>query len=131
MNKIEDSSVVMMSDVLRDNVSEVDNEVEQFSDRFIVVTLLVNTGDSIQPIVGSNIFYSLSNDEYELGVRVYVIDAFDLSGVWEKIKLEGFELELGKESIKFDGPLKIKSLQVKDIDPERQMCALVVKLCKE
>ena len=49
MNKIEDSSIVMMSDVLRDNVSEVDNEVEQFSDRFIVVTLFVDTGESIQP----------------------------------------------------------------------------------
>jgi len=129
MNNVSDKSHVMMSDAIRDSIQDVD--VTQFKSNYILSTVLVDTGDSIEPIVGGVVDYIMADKECELCIKVLLEDAFDISGAWQRIKIKNFLLELGDQVLNFPGPYAIKALSVRDIDSSRQTCALSMKLCVE
>ena len=124
-----DPSRVLMSEALEGNVSDVES-TDQIAG-YIVAVIAVSMGEGkIETIVGSTVTFLL-DEHYEIEARVLMDDAFNLTQVWPAVKIAGFELHFGEEVYTVKGPLKVSALRIQDIDQQRQMCVLAMKLCRE
>ena len=121
-----------MSDVLKGNVQEVDDEqnIDDLKSRFMTCVLIVKDPTHFLSLVGS-ISTFLFDEHYELEIRVVMEDAFITMKHWAEIKFSSMEIHYGEESINIEHQLKISAVRIQEIDRGRQTCVLAMKLLKE
>ena len=123
-----DDARIMASESLQGNLQDVD--VNSFKEMFILVILSIQVDDRIETLLGTLVSHLQHDKDDELEFRLLMDDAFSLMEVWSRISLKKYELHLGENIIEYSGPLKITSLGVKNVEPERRTCVLALKLRK-
>ena len=114
-------SSILMSDVLKGNVPELDEDaVDEHAHRFIMTTmeLTIDGEDADPPIAGSINNIELSDDTY-VEVRVALADAFDILRTWDvkraTMKIKAYHLTCGQETMSTAGPFEISSVTLKEL----------------
>lgn len=125
------TSKILMSDVLKGNVEELEEPaVDDLKNRFMTGVLIVQDPVHFNSLVGS-ISTCLLDVHYELEIRVLMEDAFLAMKYWRDVKFSSYEIHYDKDIISIEGPLSISAIRVQEIDPGRQTCVLAMKLLKE
>jgi len=132
MEAIANTSKVLMSDVLKGNVQEVDDEqnIDDLKNRFMTGVLIVQNPVDFNSLVGS-ISTCLFDTHYEFEIRVIMEDAFLAMKHWLTVKFTSMEIHYNEDVITVDGILSISAIRIQEIDPGRQTCVLAMKLLKE
>lgn len=125
---IEDNHSVMMSDDLQGNLR--DEGADDPQGKFIICILTISAGSSTETVVGTIVSCSSDSSVSMLHVRIMSEDAFSLIEAWQKIKIEKYQLSLGNDIIDFSGPFSVTSFAIRDVDVNRQLCAIEMKLEK-
>lgn len=126
---IDENSVLMMSDSLKDSIAA--SELIKYQNSIILCIISIAVGDAIENVLGSVVSYETQEEHEKIEARVPLADAFGLTEAWPKINIQKYELQLADNVITKQGPYKVSSLAVKEIDFERQMCVLTAMLSKE
>lgn len=126
---IEDNSLLMMSEALKDNVQL--EELAKYQSSIVLCVMSILVGDAVENVVGNILSHKLKENHEKIEMRVSLIDGFGLTDAWPKINIQKYELQLADSVITKQGPYRIFSFEIKEIDFERQMCVLKAKLRKE
>lgn len=133
------TSKVLMSDVLRGNVPELEDAVEDASEKQVAEyhAVIVLAQKSIkdpnrpppQPFAGilRGVLFGL---EPEIEFRVEMKEAMDIIEAPD-LSFDGFELHHGERIIKMPGPFIIKAARIDEISPQEQLCTLGLHLKKQ
>ena len=132
-----DAPQVMMSDELRDQVPELQEDdltLSAAENCVIAVTYVVHGDGDVRPFTGAVTSLGLLSDCIELEVNTQLDDAFTVlanshhAGKDRKITVGMFELHRGETVVPFVGPYNIDSIAVSNVDYQNGMCLLIVKL---
>ena len=129
---IEDTSHVLVSDMLKDDLPDLlRNEViDKLDQKILVIFERKLQNNSIEPLVGTLIGLSIKSDQLEFEVNSELNDslAFDLEPL---APITRVSLQMGeKERIFTPNNEKFETTNVKvvDIDPQKDMCIIIVTL---
>lgn len=124
---------IMMSDSLRGVLPEFEDQIQEFSEAFVVVTIEVNSDDMSDLLSGGLVGISFeSSEEIKLDIRVSINKAYDVikkhttSGLTSRM----FFLHLGDDEIVFQGNYKISRPKMDSFDHQNRTCTLGVDLIK-
>lgn len=131
MEAITDASKILMSDILKGNVEEIEEQnIDDLKNRFITCVLITKDPKHVESLVGS-ISSFLFDEHYELEIRVIMEDAFVTMKHWRDLKFKTLTLHYGTDFIDIEQTLTISAIRIQEIDPGRQTCVLAMKLLKE
>lgn len=122
-----------MSDSLKGQVPELEDETQNFDDAFVVSALELNIDEKSEIFVGNLIGISLE-EIIKIDLRLNLSSAYkiiksQLSG--SNLFCEAFQLHLSDDLIRHVGPFKILSRKMIDIDHPNKMCTLALDLVRE
>lgn len=130
----ESKNRVMMSDSLKGVLPEFEEEqIQAFSESFIVTTLEINVGGTSDLLSGGLVGISFDSlAEIKLDIRVSTKEAYETikkyttSGLASRVLF----LHLGDDEIVFQGDYKIVNPKAVSFDHQNRMCTLGVDLIK-
>lgn len=123
-----DPSRVLMSDMLKGQVPDLDSEVfDNLAGGGIYVVIDRRVAGQQLPLSG--VLRSVLFDEVpELEMRVELAEALAVVQANE-LSFEGVELQHGeKTTVQMPGPFKIKAARIQEIDVPNQLCVLALQL---
>jgi hypothetical protein len=122
-----------MSDSLKGTVPEFeDAEVGEQSKNFIIAILeIVINKSKTEPLMGSLVGIELG-DNVKIDFKMLLSDAFSTIGLFNqgKIDINSIQLHLLNDVMYIDGPFKITSMKLIDIDQTLQLCVLAIDLTR-
>lgn len=125
---------VLMSESLKGVLPEFEeDQLQAFSESFVVTTLEVNVGDDSELLSGSLVGISFESlAEIKLDIRVSTKEAYDIIKKYSSSGLASrvFFLHLGNDEIVFQGNYKIVNPKAVSFDHQSRMCTLGVDLIK-
>ncbi len=130
-----DKTHVLMSDDLQGQVPELD-DVGKYESNFILfvanLTVVRPSGEAVQlPQFVSNVISALADTEPEFELRTSVPEAHDIMKLaygGNKVIFDNICLDNGANSAPVGGPYVMSLVRLQDIDNERAMCVLSMKL---
>lgn len=128
-----DTSRVLMSDSLKGQIPDIEEEQQSLIDRLIGVTATWKSGDlDDRTIFGSlrTFLMNKNGDFRELELRVLLDDALDMVSVVDVVFTK-IELKHGERTLKSEG-LSLVETRIIDIEvnSEPQMCTLALGLMR-
>lgn len=129
MKFFEDEAQLLVSEALKDNLSNVD--VSVYADRFIIVELSVGVGEEVEKVNATLFSCEFSSAGVNLEAKVVFEDAFGLSEAWSNVVIKEFSFFLGEEVIVHEGPFSIGSFGIKNMTPEQRMCVISLSMNRE
>jgi len=127
------TSKLLMSDSLKGTVPEFeDAEVGEQSKNFIIAILeIVINKSKTEPLMGSLVGIELG-DNVKIDFKMLLSDAFSTIGLFNqgKIDINSIQLHLLNDVMYIDGPFKITSMKLIDIDQTLQLCVLAIDLTR-
>ena len=123
-----------MSDSLRGMIPELEEEqFNAFQDAFVIVGLLVRSGEERHEITGNLVGVSVeSRDVVKIDVRTSVTAAYrSLKRHAEGgLTCDTCQMVLAAEATCLDGPYTVSSVKVLDFDHQNKMCTLALDLIR-
>lgn len=121
-----DNSRVLMSDVLKGQVPELEGEAEGLEALYVHVIVALRVGNKQTALAG--ILRSvLFGEDPELEFRVQLEEALAFVEA-NDMQVLGFELHHGMKVIKVPGPLVVKAVRIDDVAFAEQLCTLSLGL---
>lgn len=122
-----DPTHVLMSDVLKGQVPEVESEfIEHAAQQHVIVIAEYATGASRSSVVGI-LRGVLFGPEPEIAFCVNLKEALDIIDT-SGLTFGGFELHHGERIVKMPGPFCTKEARIDEINPNEQLCTLGLHL---
>lgn len=121
-------SRILMSDVLRDRMPELESDVvDKLHEQYVHVIMDRRISGQQQPLTG--LLRSVLFDvQPEVEVKVDLEDALNTVKATELV-IMGFELQYGTDgTVAVPGPFTVKAARIQDVDPSTQTCVLAVQL---
>ena len=130
-----DTSRVLMSEILKGNVPELEGDGEEapvdLNVGHVVVIATKRTAGSTQLSAIVGILRGVLFDvDPEIEFRVQLTEAMDIIET-PGISFDGFELHHGERIIKIPGPYNVKTARIDEIAAAEQMCTLGLHLKKQ
>jgi hypothetical protein len=122
-----DKSHILMSDVLKGNVPELENEtVEMSSGKAVIAVFSKVAGNKVEGMVGAlrGVLFDVNP---EIEVRVEVEEAFKVVRT-SNLQFQKFELHYGEDVIEVPGPFIVTAARIDAIDVFDHMCTLSLNL---
>ena len=124
-----DPSHVLMSDVLKGQVPELDDTpVGTLPDKHVIVVAERLIGDKSTPMVGI-MRGVLLGPEPELEFRCALNEALDILEA-NALSFPKFELHHGERIVLIQGPFVVKAARLDEILPNEQLCTLGLHLAR-
>ena len=126
-----DTSRVLMSDVLKGNVPELEGDVTEGvpNNRHVVVIAEKVTAVKKEGLVGilRGVFF---DTEPEISFRIELDEAMGLVEA-PALSFNSFELHHGERIVKMPGPFIVKAARIDDISAQDQLCTISLHLMKQ
>lgn len=130
MPMVADKSHVLMSDVLKGRVAELDarDDVSELMDDHVMVVAERVIKGAIDTMTGilRGVMFGI---EPELEMRVDIKQAMEVVKA-EDLSFKGFRLEHGDSVVEVPGPFVVKACRFDEISAEDQLCTLGLHLKK-
>jgi len=127
-----DSSQVLMSDVLKGNVPELDGDapVDQYQGKHVIVIAekMTGGGNKVEGLVGilRGILFDV---DPEIEFRIDLKEALDIVEA-QQLQFNRFELHHEERVIQIQGPFIVKAARIDDISAQDQLCTISLHLKK-
>lgn len=126
-----DQNRLLMSPSLQGVVPELEDEVAQFEDSFVIALIEV-VADVNSTFVGSLVGISLEEEVVKLDVRASISECYDFIFRYKEGEStsSAVHLRLSNKLTTVSGPFKIKSPRLLDFDHKNKMCTMGIDLLK-
>lgn len=122
-----DPGNVLMSDVLKGNVADIDpDQLDELQGRYVLAVIDRTAQGQRVPITG--IMLSVLFDlKPEIEVKVELNEALDLIEAKDQV-INLIDLHHGERIVPLKGPFKVAAARIQEVDPKVQMCVLHLQL---
>jgi hypothetical protein len=123
-----DTSRVLMSDVLKGTIPELEDEIakDPISGKHVIAIahrVVAGKADGLVGILRGVLF----GKDPEIAFRIELNDAMDIVDA-PQLHFNGFEFHHGERIIKMPGPFLVEAARIDDISAQDQMCTLSLHL---
>lgn len=125
-----DPTQVLMSDVLRGSVPELEGETAPAANHVVVIADRITNGGTKRDALVGVLRGILFDVDPEIEFRIALEEAMNIVQA-PGLSFGGFELHHGERIIPMPGPFVVKAARIDDINVPDQLCTLSLHLKKQ